>query len=301
VSFIHMDIINNQRKLEVKLFYVVVMALSLGGCTSTNTKDPDICRTAAEYTNRWSRRTDVVYEAITEQTGKKSEFYELKPLKVFSGIDSANLTKNYLTIKITDKACFEQYSAPVVNTISQYKYEAHPFTGTFTPVGMFVWLLHPKEMNAFTFGCIARGGVSSEPDTTRKVKTGKSEWRNINNSHKILVSGFDKDYEFDVYVHTSPSVIDLSSAISNTELTKNTILKVACLDCDLLGAEEQNLYKGIKASVELDYDFRAVKALPVESVSKNLQPSPKPLKKKHNKAIPKRIIPPINDPLNIRN
>jgi hypothetical protein len=248
----------------MKLFYVAVMALSLIGCASTNTKDPDSCKNSSEYILRkFGRTTSVDTEALKLETSKKSEFYELTPLKVFSGIESANLNKAYLTLKITDNALFEQYSAPVVNSTIQTQYEAHPFTGTFTPIGIFVWLFNPTEMNAFTFGCTESTFLSSEPDKTRKVKTGKSEWRSIQKSHRIQVSGFDKDYEF--IVDAAPKIMDLSSAILSTKLPQNTTFRVTCLDCDLLGLEEQNLFKGSKTNIELTHDFRPIKESLTES------------------------------------
>lgn len=234
------------------------MALLLGGCAaSTNTKDPDICRRSAEFTKKLANRdTRVDYETITEETSEKSEFYEITPLKVFSGIESANLNGANLTLTMTVNSLFEQFSAPVVKTIVQSKYEAHPLTGTFTPVGLGVWMVRPEEMNAFTNGCVAKEKESSYLDKTRKVKTGKSEWRPTQKNHKILVSGFDKDY---VFIVAPTDVINLTSVISNTKLSKNTHLKVTCLDCDLLGAEEQSLYKDAKTSIELNYDFRPIK------------------------------------------
>lgn len=250
----------------MRLFYVAVMALLLGGCASTNTKDqyPENCEHFSKD-NAWGKNTHEDVEVIKVQTSKKSEFYELTPLKVFSGIESANLNKIYLSLTMADNGLFEQYSAPVVDTMEQDQYEAHRFTGTFTPVGIFVWLFNPKLMNAYTFGCTARWLLSSEPDKTRKVKTGKSEWKAIQKSHRLLVSGFDKDYEFEVDAYTSPRVIDLSTAILNTELSKNTTLKVTCLDCDLLGSEEQNLHKDSKTNIALTHDFRSIKESLAES------------------------------------
>lgn len=251
----------------MKLIYVAVMALSLGGCAVTNTKEnPDICQQSADTIRRkFNRTTGVDKEVINVETSEKIEFYEPTPLKVFSSIESANLNNFNLTLKITDKGLFEQYSAPVVKPTIKAQYEAHPLTGTFTPIGIFVWLFNPTMMNAFTFGCTETTFLSPEPDKTRKVKTGKSEWKAIQKSHRISVSGFDKDYEFDVDAYTSPKAIDLSSAISNTELTKNTTLRVTCLDCDLLGPQEQNLFKDSKTNIILTHDFRPIKETMAES------------------------------------
>jgi len=252
----------------VKLFYVAVMVLSLSGCASTNTKDQytDSCEHFSKD-NQWGKNTREDIEVIKVETSKKSEFYELTPSKVFSGIKSANLNNVYLTLTMTDSGLFEQYSAPVIDTMKQNQYEAHRFTGTFTPIGIIVWLFNPKLMNDYTFGCTTRNLMSTEPDTTRKVKTGKSEWRDVQKSHRILVSGFNKDYEFAVENKGRPNQveIDLSSAILNTELTKNTNLKVACLDCDLLGPEEQSIYKDSKMNISLTHDFRSIKESLAES------------------------------------
>ena len=243
----------------MKLFYVVVMAALLGGCASMNTKDqyPESC----EH-NAWGGNTREDIDFIKVETSKKSEFYELTPLKIFSGIESANINDTRLTLTMVDRGLFEQYSAPVIDTMRQVQYEAHRFTGTFTPVGVFVWMFNPKSMNDYTFGCTSRNLVNSEPDASKKVKTGRSKWRDITKSHRILVSGLNKDYEYDI---GDSRVIDLNSALLNTDLSKNTTLKVTCLDCDLLGAEEQNLFKGSSASINLSSDLSAIKTSLIQS------------------------------------
>jgi hypothetical protein len=253
----------------VKLFYVAVVALSLGGCAVSNTKEnPDICQqSAGTILRKFNRTTDVDRKVTNVETSEITEFYDQTPVKIFSGIESANLNKSSLNLKITDKGLFEQYSAPALKPMITAQYEAHPLTGTFTPVGIFVWLFNPTMMNAFTFGCTETTFLSPEPDKTRKVKTGKSEWRDVQKNHRILVSGFNKDYEFAVEDKgkTNQVEIDLSSAILNTELPKNTNLKVACLDCDLLGSEEQNIYKNGKTNISLTHDFRPIKESLAES------------------------------------
>lgn len=262
----------------MKLFYIALMAMSLCGCAVTNTKEnPDICQQSADTIRRkFNRTTEIDKEVINVETSEKIEFYESTPLKVFSGIESAHLNKSSLNLTITDKGLFEQYSAPAIKPMIKAQYEAHPFTGTFTPVGIFVWLFNPTMMNAFTFGCTETTFLSPEPDKTRKVKTGKSEWKAIQKSHRILVSGFVKEYEVDVDSNIS-KVIDLSSAIASTELTENTILRITCLDCNLPGPQEQN-YKDSKTNIVLTHDFRPIKKSMAESQGElveevsNLQP-----------------------------
>ncbi len=119
MPFIRMDIINNQRVLEVKLFYIAVMTLSLGGCEVTNTKEnPDICKESTDTIRRkYNRTTSVNKEVINADTSERIEFIEAAPLKVFSGIESANLNNSNLSLKIINKGFFEQYSAPVVKPI----------------------------------------------------------------------------------------------------------------------------------------------------------------------------------------
>jgi hypothetical protein len=67
------------------------------------------------------------------------------------------------------------------------------------------------------------------------------------------------------------ALINLSEAILNTDFTKTTTIKITCLDCDLLGEEEQALYKYAKKTVEITADFRAIKAdLIVEAEKKKV-------------------------------
>ncbi len=79
----------------MKLFYVAVMVLSLSGCASTNTKDQytDSCEQFAKD-RKWGKNTREDIEVIKVETSEKSEFYDQTPLKVFSGIKSANLNKS---------------------------------------------------------------------------------------------------------------------------------------------------------------------------------------------------------------
>ncbi|NOT10977.1 MAG: hypothetical protein HOP23_03940 [Methylococcaceae bacterium] len=248
--------------------FAVFFILTLAGCAVTSTKEnPDICQQSADSIHRkFNRTTSIEKETINVETSDTTTFYDQTPVKVFSGIESTYLNDSYLTVNIIDTGLFEQYSAPIIKPTIKTQYEAHPFTGTFTPIGIFVWLFNPTAMNAFTFGCTEITYLTPEPDKTRKAKTGKSEWKTIPKGHRILVSGFDREYEFDFDASTSPKAIDLSSAISNTELTRNSTFKVTCLDCDLLGAEVHNLYKDSKTNIVLTHDFRPIKESMAESL-----------------------------------
>jgi hypothetical protein len=247
--------------------FALILTTIISGCASVNTKDQyaENCEHFSKD-NQWGKNTHEDVSIIKEATSKTSELYDSKPTKVISGIESDQLNGSSLTLKIVDNGLFEQFSAPVVDVIREVKYEAHPLTGTFTPVGGVVWMFNPKLMNDYTFGCTERRFLRSEPDETKKVKAGKSEWKDIQRSHKISISGFDKDYEFNI--DANMKMVDLSSAILNSPLSKNTTLKITCLDCNLLGAEEQSRYPNIKTDIVLTHDFRATK-LALSEAQKN--------------------------------
>ncbi len=244
--------------------FALILTTIISGCASVNTKDQyaENCEHFSKD-NQWGKNTHEDVSIIKEATSKTSEFYDSKPTKVISGIESDQLNGSSLTLKIFDNGLFEQFSAPVVDVIREVKYEAHPLTGTFTPVGGVVWMFNPKLMNDYTFGCTERRFLRSEPDETKKVKTGKSEWKDIQRSHKISISGFDKDYEFNI--DANMKMVDLSSAILNSPLSKNTTLKITCLDCNLASVEEKSLYPNIKMDVVLTHDFRATKLALIET------------------------------------
>lgn len=260
----------------MKLFYIAVMALSLGGCASTagttcfsSKPVSPFAIISTEVSEKELASFEKTTESIIEETSEKKEFYGLTPIKKISGIESANFNNEKLALTLLDKGLFEQYSAPVENVLQKTYYNAHPVRVLFGTVfsGGLIWLIAPTKASHLAFGCTEQFLISTKPNESLKVKTGKSDWQPIQKSHRILVSGFNKDYEFAVENKGRPNQveIDLSSAILNTELTKNTNLKVACLDCDLLGSEEQNIYKDSKTNISLTHDFRSIKESLAES------------------------------------
>ena len=172
------------------------------------------------------------FSYIDNRSPEKIELYEVNPSKVVSGILYAKLNRSKLivTVAVTNKQLFEQYSAPKINRF---------------------------RSNDSTLGCTEKVFWKSLPDLTRKIKTGKSEWRDVQKTHRILISGFDKDYEY--LIHWDDAEYDLSSFVLNTDFTKTTTIKLTCLDCELQGSEEQNKYKDLKKTVEITADFRAIK------------------------------------------
>jgi hypothetical protein len=244
-----------------RIFLVLTLLLLVGCATTKGKYGEDLnqpCR-GAEYGFGYSDSDVVVNTSETEL------FYSDVPIKTFSGIQSASLSGSELIISPIDRSLHEQYSAPIVATLYEKKYKAHPFKSLFYTIftgGIFI-LKAPREFIPYTFGCTSKTFTSSEPDLPRKVKTGKIEWRNILDSdthHRYLVSGFNRDYEY-----KGENNIDLTQAILATNLTGSSNLKITCFDCDLLGPEEQKLYKDARKTVELTYDFRPVKELLIKA------------------------------------
>ena len=198
-----------------------------------------------------SKLISTTYKKI--DTSKTTENYILKPNSEISGIKSANLSEAHLSISLVNKAFYEEYSSPVINEIRQKNYEGHPsrvMLGTVMTGGI-IWL-DPKAPN-LAFGCTEETSMGSYPDTSKQNKTGKSEWRDLKKSHKLLVSGFGKDYEF------WRDDIDLSSVILNSDIDKSTNIEITCMDCEL-GNQEQSLANNLKKKVVISADFRELKS-----------------------------------------
>jgi hypothetical protein len=206
------------------------------------------------------------WDTVKKITNEKSYLYEGYPAKTFTGIASVKLNGHKLEINLVEKALFEEYSVPLTEVVKEHHY--HKWTskavlGSIFTAGLaWVFPSTKEELLFYKYGCTEKTLPVKEPDYIEKIKTGKSTWRDAESRHKFLISGFDKDYERDDYWHTSQTQleIDMSTVILNTDFTKKTTLKVTCLDCDLLGPEEQSLYKDVKKTVEITADFREIKA-----------------------------------------
>lgn len=244
--------------------FLVLTLLLLVGCATTGKYGEDLdakpCAGADDPQN--GRSNDIKYVRDTSET---ELFYSDVPIKTFSGIQSASLSGSELIISITDRSLHEQYSAPLVAKLNETNYDASPYLGVMSTVFSvgIVAILLPNFTRHWIFGCTSKTLDSTAPDLLREVKTGKTEWRNILDSdthHRYLISGFNRDYEY-----KGENNIDLTQAILATNLTGSTNLKITCMDCDLLGPEEQKLYKDAKKTVELTYDFRPVKELLIKA------------------------------------
>ena len=254
---------------------IAVLTLTLYGCATTTGgigkfgEDLDVktCEGAGDA-------HEDKYTII--ETSYTPSFQESTPIKHFSGIKNVKIDGSKLLLSLIDKSLYEEYSTPLVTKLDEIHHDAHlllPFLGGLIYVPFSIafspFLIWDKKWRTdvfsgstnFVFGCTEKRLQSPELDFTKKTKTGKTEWRDSPSPHTFLISGFDKDYERDGYHHTSQGVdIDISKAILNTDLTKKTTVKITCLDCDLLGPEEQNLYKDVKKTVEITADFREIKA-----------------------------------------
>ncbi len=252
------------------IFRASLLALLLVGCATTSKYS-----TEDKYGHKCQYIKGALVPFITvnsnESTDNTTYFYDLNSKKTFSGFDSIHLKDSQLEIRLIDKSLFEQYTAPILHNINNNTYEASPILamlGTAMSAGI-IWVAAPREYANFAFGCTEKIFVEKRNDETNKLKTGKTEWRDSKNSHRILISGFDKDYERSSSF--GQAEYDLSPYILRTDFTKATAIKITCLDCDLLGQEEQALYKDAKKSIEITADFRAIKAdLIVEAEKKKV-------------------------------
>ena len=266
-----------------KFLSIAVLTMFLYGCATTTDSvgkygedlDVNTCEGAdKEHKDKYT---------IVE-TSYTASFQESTPRKHFSGIETVKIEGSKLLLSLIDKSLYEEYSTPLVTKLDEIHHDAHPLLAVlvgfrtiavdlpiqivFSPILIWdkkyrsskYWNVLPG-LSKFAFGCTEKKLLNKEPELTQKVKTDKSEWRDSQSPHKFLISGFDKDYEREGDHNTSQGVdIDISKAILNTDLTKNTTVKITCLDCDILGPEEQNLYKDVKKTVEITADFREIKA-----------------------------------------
>jgi hypothetical protein len=254
---------------KLSIVFILILTTGISGCASTKIKES--CE-QFDKDNTFFNATvfdrNEYTSTVKLETNEKTEFYDSKPSKIFSGIASVNLNGAELNVQLFNQGLFEQYSAPVVDVMLEQRSKSNPLGYTPLPAPLLAWIFTPEKMQNLTHGCTSRRFLNTERDESKKVKTGKSEWQNTYSGHKILISSFDKDYEFNVDADTSTKVIDLSSAILNTPSSKNTTLKITCLDCNLLGAEEKNLYPNVKTEVVLTHDFSATK-LALNEAQKN--------------------------------
>jgi hypothetical protein len=96
-------------------------------------------------------------------------------------------------------------------------------------------------MNDYTFGCTENQKIGSEVDLTQKYKNGRSKWVSVQKENKIMISGFNKDYTFDVK-DNSKNEIDLLSVLTKNDLNKDMKIKIQCLSCDLLNDDSKKIF-----------------------------------------------------------
>ena len=218
------------------------------------------------------RNNHLTKSQITNETNEKSIFYEQELTKNFGGIESIKIIDSKLSLNVINKGFFYEYNAPIVKVADVFHYPAQPvFGGLLSLASVGLWpLFAPRDFYVFTFGCTSTSSFKSEIDKTRKIKTGKIEWRNFYQPHKISISGFDKEYTFNIENNFS-NIFDITEPILNTELTNSTSLKITCLDCSLKNITELNSANDIKTSIQLNYDFRPIKSSLIEAKRKAME------------------------------
>ena len=286
--------------------FLVLTLLLLVGCATTGKYGEDLGQSCKGADHSQSEDKYTIVKTTQTKTYKESV-----PQKQFGGIEASRLEKSNLMLGLVNKSLYDEYSIPLVTKIREVHYDSHlikgffkttlalPFFVVFSP--LYFTVGDERDRHLFheffeyytwnsVFGCTKKILLDPDPDLdlNKKVKTGKSEWRDATKIHEVLISGFNRDYEY-----KGENNIDLTQAILTTNLTSTTTLKITCMDCDLLGPAEQKLYKDAKKTVELTYDFRPVKELLIKAekekaIQRELQ------EKENKKAEKERNGAPIN-------
>lgn len=182
-----------------------------------------------------SKKQPTITSETIHTSDKEAYFsgFPNNPQKYLSGMYRVNLSAETLTIAFSNKGFFEEFSAPLI-----YDVKTQSVDGCKD-----IWI-QPKH-----------------PDQSLREKTGKTEWIEIPSvRHKIRISGFNQDYEF-----STDEKIDLSFAILNSQLTKNTVLKIICLDCELPKSEKTSIDESLSTTLKLSHDFRLNKITLIKS------------------------------------
>lgn len=198
-----------------------------------------------------------------EDTTDEKEFYDVSPLKTFSGIKSVYLSGSTLTLTLVDKGYFEQFISPVLQTVQETHYNAEPGSAIFYSLilATLPLIFDTKDTIHWMVGCSDYETVSKSIDVSKKETTEKFEWKDIQKKHTILITGFDKDHRFYVDNNGKNNTIDidLSSVIMGAVLTGNSYLKINCVDCSLPNENEKVIVSGLKSNMDLNKDFRPIK------------------------------------------
>ena len=238
---------------------IIFLSLSMVGCSSKR-----IINTIREVDVPGScRHLDDEGGSISfeyHNLAKAQNFYEQLPSSQFSGITSANINDAILTISLVNKEKYKQYSVPLFEKYQNTTYGSHPIRATMATI-MYAgipWLI-TDHFSDLAFGCTEQKKLNIQPDYTKKTSTGKFEYRDNGKPHKISISGFDKDYSFEITNLGFENRIDLIQPIFNTQITDITTLKITCLDCSFDDVSTQYLTDDIKKTIVMNHDFRPLK------------------------------------------
>lgn len=312
--------------IRLQTLSLIMFIQILFGCAATRDASKvarvDSKTTFNEYGEKCSHPNQDLFTIttsyITEDTGKKSTFYDEVPVKTFSSMESLSFEKNKIIISFIEKKYLEEYVAPINNIILVKKREARPGLGITAGVGSLGLfpILGSNNFSEVTFGCTDKELWKTEINKDKKLKTGNFEWQNnlnrLTHNIKIRVSG--KEYEYIVQISKNLTTsIDITSILSDLNLKNDTKLVVECFDCNLLSYKEQSLFKNSKKIIVLDQDLSNIDFIKKNDNDNSNQKQNDYLKyneqikkvihsKKQKDVNSKKIQKnaPINDPLNIR-
>lgn len=206
------------------------------------------------------------FETEKKYTSETFDFIDPIPNRRLSAIKSAEVDGVLLVLRTVTKELFIEYRGPVVITVNKTIYDASPICSGIVhalTLGMFlVW--KPIDSAQIAAGCTDEEIIKKEADGAKSVATGKVVWKDASANHKILVSGFAKDYEYEVLFNESQGVdgvvtIDLSTAINQTNFEGVTNLFVKCTTCSFLGEAEQKELENASVNASINFDFRPIK------------------------------------------
>ncbi len=235
----------------LKAILILFFIHGLLGCATTSTRP---CVSSLNKERSTDYRKSTIKQNITGNVITENKI----PLSEFSGIQSAQIIDSSLKIKFINREYIESFSTPQVDIIENTDYEPHPTRALVGATFLIPNLLiDPDYSLDFTLGCHEESYLRNVPDLEKKKSIGYT-WKDtkIQKYHKIVITGFDKDYEFTI---TNDEIIDLRNAIFNSDLTQNTILKISCIDCKEQNNIAQSTFDYAKNTITLTENFKKLK------------------------------------------
>lgn len=234
---------------KVKIILLLACTQSIISC-ATNTNRQCISSDTNDYTiyKKSIEKVNTIDNVVTE---KKI------PLKKISGIQSVEINDATLKLNFVDLDYIELYSAPQLKITEKIFHDAHPIGGMIGGVVFLGFLYQKEDMIDFIYGCYEEKYLNKEEDFEKRVLI-DNKWQDAKINHKILISGFNRDFEFTT---TNKNEIDLKNAILSSTIEPNTILKITCLDCNIENKNDKSTINNlnISNSLTITHDFRSLK------------------------------------------